>query len=160
MKRPPRCSDRALHRKSLILLRLLNAGLSIRYTSNVPTTRWGEAIAFLLAERGWTQKQLAEAAEVRPNTLTNLIKHGRGSDTATLLRIAEALNVDVGELFLSREQIEVLRAHRENRIDRLKDAVLKEVAEVVSRHVRKELERSDAQNASFAKKPRSGRAKR
>jgi len=53
------------------------------------------AIARLLAERGWTKKQLAETAKVGPNTLTNLITHGRASDTDTLARIAAALNLSL-----------------------------------------------------------------
>ena len=73
-------------------------------------TRWGNAIAFHLAERGWSQRQLADKASLRPNTLTNIIKHGRDSDTATLTRIAAALQIDVAELFMTREQVEMLRA--------------------------------------------------
>lgn len=140
----------AAYRNLLIALGLLNRGEPIRYTGRVPTTRWGEAIAVLLAERGWTQKQLAEAARIRPNTLTNLIKHGRDSDTATLRRIATALDVDLSELFLTREQIEILRSHREHRIDRLKSAVLKEVSELVNRQVRKELERLENERPARA----------
>ncbi len=139
---PEKCTEISVYRNLLIVLRLLNASGAIGYSAAVPTTRWGEAIARLLAERGWTKKQLAEAAEVRPNTLTNLIKHGRDSDTATLVRIAAALKVDVAELFLSREQSAVLRAHRENRVDRLKDAVMKELSETVTKLVRRELERA------------------
>ena len=78
----------------------------------VPKSRWGDAIAFHLAERGWSQRELAVRASLRPNTLTNLIKHGRDSDTATLSRIAAALQVDLAELFMTREQIEILRAQQ------------------------------------------------
>lgn len=86
-------SARALaYRNLLISLRLLNAPRLLDYSGSVAKTRWGEAIAFHLAERGWTQRQLAEKASVRPNTLTNLVKHGRDSDTATLARIAAAVN--------------------------------------------------------------------
>ena len=69
----------------------MNVAGTIRYSVAVPKSRWGNAIAFHLAERGWSQRQLADKASVRPNTLTNLIKHGRDSDTATLSRIAAAL---------------------------------------------------------------------
>lgn len=137
-----KCNEAAVYRNLLIALRLLNAAPAIRYSAAVPTTQWGEAIARLLAERGWTKKQLAEAAKVRPNTLTNLIKHGRDSDTATLGRIAAALKVDIAELFLAREQSVVLRAHRENRVERLKDAVMKELSETVSKLVQRELARA------------------
>lgn len=130
------------YRNVLISLRLLNAPRGLDYSGSVAKTRWGEAIAFHLAERAWTQRQLAEKASVRPNTLTNLVKHGRDSDTATLSRIAAALKIDLGELFLTREQIEILRAHKQNTIERLKDAVLKELSETVDRLVRHELARA------------------
>ena len=129
------------YRNLLISLRLLNANRTIRYSGGVASSRWGQAIAFHLSERGWSQRQLAEHAAVRPNTLTNLIKHGRDSDTATLSRIAAALQIDVAELFMTREQIEILRTHRENRIDRLKEAVLRELSGTVADLVRREFDK-------------------
>lgn len=141
MKQRKSLSERHVYRNLLISLRLLNRDRSIRYSGEVPSSRWGDAIAFLLTERGWTQRQLADKASVRPNTLTNLVKHGRDSDTATLSRIASALQVDVAELFLTREQIEILRTHRENRIERLKEAVLKELSHTVGKLVRQELDK-------------------
>lgn len=145
---------RAAYRNLLISLRLLNAD-RMRYSGKVPRSRWGDAIAFLLTERGWTQRQLAEKASLRPNTLTNLVKHGRDSDTATLSRIAAALQVDLSELFMTREQIEVLRAHRENRVERLKDAVLKELSETVSTLVRQELDRRSKPDTTAAGRKRA-----
>lgn len=130
-----------IFRNLLISLRLLNVTQSMRYSGFVPGSRWGESIAFLLAERGWTQRQLAEKASLRPNTLTNLVKHGRDSDTATLSRIASALKVDLAELFMTREQLEILRAHKENSVERLKEAVLKELSQTVDRLVRQELDK-------------------
>lgn len=145
------------YRNLLISLRLLSAD-RMRYSGKVPRSRWGDAIAFLLTERGWTQRQLAEKASLRPNTLTNLVKHGRDSDTATLSRIAAALQVDLAELFLTREQIEVLRAHRENRVERLKDAVLKELSETVSTLVRQELDtRGKAETPAAGRKRASAK---
>ena len=88
----------------------MKAGTPVRYSDEVPKSRWGDAIAFHLAERGWSQRELAVRASLRPNTLTNLIKHGRDSDTATLSRIAAALQIDLAELFMTREQIEIVRA--------------------------------------------------
>jgi transcriptional regulator with XRE-family HTH domain len=107
----------------------------------VPKSRWGSAIAFHLAERGWSQRELAVRASLRPNTLTNLIKHGRDSDTATLSRVAAAFQIDVAELFMTGEQLEILRAHRENKVDRLKSAVLRELAETVPAIVQREVNR-------------------
>lgn len=120
-------------------------------------SRWGEAIASLLAERGWNQRQLAEKANLRPNTLTNLIKHGRDSDTDTLSRIAAALKVDIADLFMSREQIEILRAHRENNLDRVKQAVLKELTQSVDRVVREQLEKQNKAEADSTAKRRTTR---
>jgi len=134
---------RSASRNVLITLRLLNADRSVHYSSDVGATRWGDAIARLLAERGWTKRQLAETASVRPNTITNLIKHGKDSDTATLSRIAAAFNVDVAELFLTKEQSVVLEAHRETRIDRLKALVVRELSATVTKLVAEELARAD-----------------
>jgi transcriptional regulator with XRE-family HTH domain len=107
----------------------------------VAGTRWSEAIARLLAERGWTKRQLAQAASLRPNTVTNLLTHGRDTDTATLTRIAAALKVDIAELFLTREQSVVLHAHRESRVEQLKAMVVKELSETVTKIVAQELEK-------------------
>jgi transcriptional regulator with XRE-family HTH domain len=141
MKARPVSRRRDVYRNLLISLRLLNGGRSIRYSGGVPKSRWGNAIAFHLAERGWSQRQLADKASLRPNTLTNLIKHGRDSDTATLSRIAAALQIDLAELFMTREQIEILRSHREHRVERLKAAVLRELSDTVSMLVQKEVDR-------------------
>jgi transcriptional regulator with XRE-family HTH domain len=152
MKHRRRATSRQTYRNLLISLRLLNQSESIQYSGGVPGTRWGEAIAFYLNERGWTQRQLAEKASIRPNTLTNLVKHGRDSDTATLSRIAAALKIDLAELFLTREQIAILRSHRENKVERLKDAVMRELSETVTRLVRQELERSQRADEPAAKR--------
>lgn len=154
MIQPASALRRATYRNLLISLRLLNAD-RMRYSGRVPRSRWGDAIAFLLTERGWTQRQLAEKASLRPNTLTNLVKHGRDSDTATLSRIAAALQVDLAELFLTREQLEVLRAHKENRVERLKDAVLKELSETVSTLVRQELDKRSKADTTAAGRKRA-----
>ena len=123
----------------------------------MPGTRWGEAIAFYLNERGWTQRQLAEKASIRPNTLTNLVKHGRDSDTATLSRIAAALKIDLAELFLTREQIAILRSHRESKVERLRDAVMREISETVTKLVRQELERPQRTDTEPAAKRRAAK---
>src|SRR6185503_8077530 len=127
MTKPRHERRRLAYRNTLIALKLL-AERRIHYSSIVAATRWSEAIARLLAERGWTKRQLADAASVRPNTLTNLIKHGKESDTATLSRIATALDVDLAELFLTKEQSIVLQSHREGRVERLKELVVRELS--------------------------------
>lgn len=64
-------------------------------------TRWGAAVRVLLRERGMTQKELATAAGVRPNTIGDIVRHGKHTTTATLERIAAALDVDVVELMMT-----------------------------------------------------------
>lgn len=119
----------------------MEIGAPIEYSAGVPTTRWGDAITRLLAERGWTRRQLAQAAAVRPNTLTNIIKHGRDADLATLTRLADALKVDIAELFLTKEQSVVLHAHRQASVDRLRELVVRELSGTVTSIVEQELAR-------------------
>ena len=90
-------------------------------------TRWGAAISDLLRERGWTQKQLAAAARIRPNTLTSIIRHGGGTDTRMLLRIADALDVDVVELFATPEQRLAVRKLRAQTVEEITTSVLEQV---------------------------------
>src|SRR5258708_4438119 len=122
----------------------------------MPPTRWGEAIQRLLVARSWTQKQLAEAAAVRPNTLTNIIKHRQHTDTATLSRIAGAFGVDVGELFATKEDAELLSAYRESRIQRVAEAVMSQLSSRVSELVRQDFEKLQMSGTpvAAARKPR------
>ena len=123
----------------------------------MPQSRWGDAIAFHLAERGWSQRELAVRASLRPNTLTNLIKHGRDSDTATLSRIAAALKIDLAELFLTREQIAILRSHRDNKVERLKSAVLRELSGSVAAIVQREIDRLGKPGRATAPRKRASK---
>lgn len=157
MNQSSRSFRTAVYRNLLISLRLLNAERTIRYSGGVPGSRWGDAIAFYLAERGWSQRQLAEKASVRPNTLTNLIKHGRDSDTATLSRIAAALQLDLSDLFLTREQIEILRSHKESRAERLKEAIMRELSETVGKLVRQELDKQNPPPATPKRRARTAK---
>ena len=105
----------------------------------MPATRWGTAVAALLQERGWTQKQLASAAQLRPNTLTAIIRHGGEADTRTLRRLARVLDVDVAELLMTPEQRLILQTHRERTIERITASVLDQIRETVHELVRTEL---------------------
>ncbi len=93
-------------------------------------TRWGEAIQRLQAERKWTKQKLAELAGVRPNTLTNIIKHGRPTDPTTLDRIADAFGVDLAEMFLTAEAAalvnELLEARDEKHLLRVQKQLAKQ----------------------------------
>lgn len=112
------------------------------YNRVVPPTRWGAAIAALLQERGWTQKQLASAAQLRPNTLTSIIRHGGETDTRTLRRIARVLDVDLAELLMNPEQRLILQTHREHTIERITASVVDQIRETVGELVRSELARA------------------
>ena len=112
------------------------------YNRLVPPTRWGVAIAALLHERGWTQKQLASAAQLRQNTLTSIIRHGGETDTRTLRRIARVLDVDLAELLMSPEQRVILRTHRERTVERITASVVDQIRETVGELVRSELARA------------------
>ena len=103
MHQPRARRTSVVYRNLLISLRLLNAD-RMRYSGTVPRSRWGDAIAFFLTERGWTQRQLADKASLRPNTLTNLVKHGRDSDTATLSRIAARIGARIDSIRISAEE--------------------------------------------------------
>ena len=78
----------------------------------MPESRWGAAVKHFLDERGWTRKELAERTGLRPNTLTSLIRHGGQTDTKTLSRIAEALDIDIAELLMRAEQRAILSLGR------------------------------------------------
>lgn len=82
----------------------------------MPSTRWGEAILRLLAERRWTRRRLAREAHLQPKTLTNLLRYGRHADTDTLSRIAGAFEVDLVELFATPDQATLLRTYRDPRM--------------------------------------------
>ncbi len=100
------------------------------------------ALAALLQERGWTQKQLASAAQLRPNTLTSIIRHGGETDTRTLRRLARVLDVDVAELLMTPEQRLILQTHRERTIERITASVIDQIRETVHELVRSELARA------------------
>ena len=117
-------------------------GAARRTIVSVPSTRWGAAIAALLHERGWTQKQLASAAQLRPNTLTSIIRHGGETDTRTLRRIARVLDVDLAELLMKPEQRLILQTHRERTIERITASVVDQIRETVGELVRSELARA------------------
>ena len=52
-------------------------------------------------ERGWTLKQLAEKMEIVPETLTRAISDNANPTLTTLQKIAIALDMEIGELFVS-----------------------------------------------------------
>ena len=121
----------------------------------MPATRWGETIQRLLLERKWTKQKLANLAGIRPNTLTNIIKHGRPTDTTTLGRIADAFGVDISEMLLTAEQSLVLDVYRESRVERLREAVMRELSETVTKIVEHELDKAAAPGLAGVKQKES-----
>jgi len=56
-------------------------------------------------ERGWTLKQLAEKMEIVPETLTRAISDNANPTLTTLQKIAIALDMEIGELFVSSKSL-------------------------------------------------------
>ena len=56
-----------------------------------------------------------------------------------MARIAKALNKDVSELLLTREQSSILRSHQDNVVDRVRETVVRELSDSVTAIVRREL---------------------
>ncbi|MEO8236386.1 MAG: helix-turn-helix transcriptional regulator [Flavobacterium sp.] len=55
----------------------------------------------LLYEKGITGKELAEKVEVTPASISNIVQGNSFPKPDLLIKIADVLNVDVRELFLS-----------------------------------------------------------
>jgi transcriptional regulator with XRE-family HTH domain len=93
---------------------------------------WGEAIRAQLHERGMTQVELARLAGISRTTVLHAVRGGH-CGTDTLAKIAEALAIDVTELF-------TVPLDPGLRRDRMVAAVLRELSESVSAAVLEELE--------------------
>jgi len=57
-----------------------------------------ENITRLLLQKGWTQRQLGEAAGLAQPDVSRLMRPGRATSLATITRVADALGVQVWEL--------------------------------------------------------------
>jgi transcriptional regulator with XRE-family HTH domain len=93
---------------------------------------WGDAIRALLHERGLTQMELARLAGINRGTVLHVLRGGH-CNTETLAKIANALEVDVAELF-------TMPLDPGLRRDRMIAAVLRELSESVSTAVIQDLE--------------------
>jgi transcriptional regulator with XRE-family HTH domain len=58
----------------------------------------GELIRLLRRRKGWTQRDLAQAAGVTQTTIVRLEKGKRGAMISTIRKVAEALGVPPAEL--------------------------------------------------------------
>jgi transcriptional regulator with XRE-family HTH domain len=64
-------------------------------------------------ERGWSLKQLAAKMGVAPETLTRAISDNANPTLATLKNIANALEIEIGELFASSNTANQISGHIE-----------------------------------------------
>lgn len=64
-----------------------------------------------IARRGWSQADLARACSLTPHAISHLMTGYRNGETATHVKIAEALGADPGRYF-PRTQLELDRALR------------------------------------------------
>ena len=64
-------------------------------------------------KRGWTLKQLAEKMGVAPETLTRAVSENANPTLATLKNIANALEMEIGELFASSNTANQISGHIE-----------------------------------------------
>lgn len=61
--------------------------------------RFGNLVAAHRKSLGWTQRQLAEAAELSDDMIARIEIGGTGASFGTIERLAAALNIDAAELF-------------------------------------------------------------
>jgi transcriptional regulator with XRE-family HTH domain len=88
---------------------------------------WVEALRGLMQERGLTQVQLARLAGLDAGTVGHLTRGGHCS-THTLMKLAEAMQVDLADLVSPPHSRNDLASRR----DRLVAAVLRELADDVA----------------------------
>ena len=70
----------------------------------------GDAIAVSRRERGMTQEGLGQASGVHPTVLSRLERGGGNPSLSTLLRISDALGMELSELLRRAEEIRRLRS--------------------------------------------------
>lgn len=65
----------------------------------------GARVAQTRASHGWTQEQLSEAVGIEPVSLSRLETGNRALSLSTLSRIAEALQVSLGDLLDAEREV-------------------------------------------------------
>ena len=96
-------------------------------SSRHPVPPWAEALQSLLRERGLTQVQLARISGLDAGTVGHVV-HGGHCSTATLMKLAEAMQVDLADLVSPPHSRNDLASRR----DRLVAAVLRELSDDVA----------------------------
>lgn len=100
---------------------------------------WARALSQQLELRGMTRLQLARLAQLDPGTVTHLLQGGHCS-TETLEKIAQALDVNLAELFLPVGAT----VAPEDLQDRLVAAILRELSDEVGAAVTARMHRRRA----------------
>lgn len=72
-------------------------------SSGIPATL-GKRVAQLRERRGWTQRELADAADLSPTFLSEIENDRRNVGSAILLRVADALDASLDYLMRGEEQ--------------------------------------------------------
>jgi transcriptional regulator with XRE-family HTH domain len=88
---------------------------------------WAEALRSLMQDRGLTQVQLARIAGIDASTVSHIV-HGGHCTTETLLKLSEAMQVDLADLVSPPHSRNDLTSRR----DRLVAAVLRELSDDVA----------------------------
>lgn len=101
---------------------------------------WGQALRAWLDLRGLAQAELARDAGLDAGTVAHVV-HGGHCSTATLMKLAGALGVDVADLFTPPSEVASLMDRR----DRLIVAVLKELSEDAAAAVAEAIARRHAE---------------
>jgi len=60
---------------------------------NLPPSNFGPSLRRVREAKGWTQKQLGEAAELHPNTIAKLERGDQEPNWPLVLKMAEVLGV-------------------------------------------------------------------
>jgi transcriptional regulator with XRE-family HTH domain len=97
---------------------------------------WAEALQSLLRERGLTQVQLARISGLDAGTVGHVV-HGGHCSTVTLMKLAEAMQVDLADLVSPPHSRNDLASRR----DRLVAAVLRELSDDVAETVAEAMHR-------------------
>jgi transcriptional regulator with XRE-family HTH domain len=105
-------------------------------------TVWGRALKQQLELRGMTRLQLARLAQLDPGTVSHVL-HGGHCSTETLEKIAQALEVNLAELFLPAGA----SVEPQDLQDRLVAAVLRELSDEVGTAVTARMQRRRAATA-------------
>lgn len=72
---------------------------TLTYEQRAHRRAFGEAVARLRRDRGWTQEDLAERAEVHRSYLAAIETGARNPSLDVIVKIAHGLHISVADLF-------------------------------------------------------------